>query len=317
MAKFRAVCFTVNNPEGQLTMAPFIKYCVYQKEKGESGTEHFQGYAELQGQHRLAALKKWLPTAHFEARRGTAEQARAYCMKEDTRIDGPWEHGEYVPPQPGKRSDLDQACQVALEAGIEEAARQFPSLFAKYYKGLSAYVSAMKEKPTDMDFVPKVWQQNVLNLLEAEPNDRTIYWVHESRGNVGKSRLARHLIMEHGAVELHGKVADMAHAYQEQRIVVFDLARSQEEKYEHIYHFAEKLKNGVFFSPKYESGMKVFKAPHVIFFANVAPPSGVWSEDRVVEIDLSSPGIHKPGYVVKKKVGDLLHLSAIHPPTFM
>ena len=55
-----------------------------------SGTKRLSGVKELTG-----------TAAHWEPRRGTHQQAAAYCSKEETRIDGPWEVG--TPPVQGKR----------------------------------------------------------------------------------------------------------------------------------------------------------------------------------------------------------------------
>lgn len=97
----RAWCFTLNNPEEHgivddvLPVLAQERYVVWQRERGENGTPHIQGYIELHNPVRLSAMKLWLPSAHFEVRRGTREQARAYCMKEDTRDAGPWERGDF------------------------------------------------------------------------------------------------------------------------------------------------------------------------------------------------------------------------------
>lgn len=62
-----------------------IKLAVYQLEKGETGTLHLQGYLELKSPCRLAALKKFSCTAHWEKANGRPEQCMTYCTKEDTR----------------------------------------------------------------------------------------------------------------------------------------------------------------------------------------------------------------------------------------
>lgn len=46
---------------------------------------HFQGALILKSQQRLSALKKWLPTAHFEACR-QIDALKKYCMKDDTAV---------------------------------------------------------------------------------------------------------------------------------------------------------------------------------------------------------------------------------------
>jgi len=104
--------FTQNNPMYhewcQEQLEPHVQYLVYQGEIGENGTEHTQGYFVLAKPERLSKLKKWLPEAHFEIRKGTHEQAKAYCKKNETREFGPVEIGDdsKVPKGSGARSDL-------------------------------------------------------------------------------------------------------------------------------------------------------------------------------------------------------------------
>lgn len=83
-----------------------VRYLVYQMEYRT--TLHFQGYLECMGQQTMTALHKLagLERAHFEVRRGSQQEAVAYCKKisDDTFMEGPWEWGEAA--QQGKRSDL-------------------------------------------------------------------------------------------------------------------------------------------------------------------------------------------------------------------
>nr|KAG5709282.1 hypothetical protein BaRGS_018034 [Batillaria attramentaria] len=76
----------------------------------------------------------------------------------------------------------------------------------------------------------------------------------------------------------NGKSTDTKHAYSGERIVIFNLTRSQED---HInYEIIESIKNVIIFSPKYESGMKIFEPPHVVVFANFSPNLSKLSQDR-------------------------------------
>ncbi len=79
----------------------------------------------------------------------------------------------------------------------------------------------------------------------------------------------------------------MAYAYKNESIVIIDLARTQAESVNYFYQFIESLKNGVLFSPKYESGQKIFKPPHVFVFANYEPDQTKLSADRwnIVQLD--------------------------------
>lgn len=50
-----------------------------------TGKLHFQGAVILHSQQRLSALKRWLPTAHWEPAK-SREAIKRYCMKQDTAV---------------------------------------------------------------------------------------------------------------------------------------------------------------------------------------------------------------------------------------
>ena len=113
----RAWCFTINNPSpAECTIFPDglpegVRYIVYQRERGAEGTEHIQGYLQFVKPRLLTWVKKLtyndtLPfaRAHLAVARGSPEQNKAYCTKDDTRVDGPWELG--APSKSGERTDL-------------------------------------------------------------------------------------------------------------------------------------------------------------------------------------------------------------------
>jgi len=125
MARNRNWVFTLNADddagEGVMWLSPGVEcpvagwlekknvlYMVCQVESAtQTGKVHVQGYMQLHTNCSLSALKKALgDRAHFEVRRGTHAQARAYCMKAETRVNGPWEFGEPKDSQ-GKRTDLE------------------------------------------------------------------------------------------------------------------------------------------------------------------------------------------------------------------
>ncbi|KAK7505378.1 hypothetical protein BaRGS_00003540 [Batillaria attramentaria] len=95
---------------------------------------------------------------------------------------------------------------------------------------------------------------------------------------VAAAKLLSKFLVVKGAIRFENKSADVKHAYTGQRVVIFDLARSQED---HInYEIIESIKNGVMFSSKYESQMKIFPPPHVVIFANFPPNLRKLSQDR-------------------------------------
>lgn len=91
--------FTYNNykdPE-EPSEWPDVEYIVWQEEVApDTGTPHLQGYVFFCKKKRLSELKSINSLVHWEVKRGSAEQARAYCMKAESRKPGtlPREIGE-------------------------------------------------------------------------------------------------------------------------------------------------------------------------------------------------------------------------------
>ena len=112
--------FTLNNPSGDSDNPQIFlegcKYAIYQLERGDSGTTHYQGYVQFKTHKTLFGLKKINPRCHWEQRNGSHQQAVDYCSKEDTRVEGPWTIGE-APVGRGKRTDL-----LAIKAKIDGGA---------------------------------------------------------------------------------------------------------------------------------------------------------------------------------------------------
>lgn len=187
MAKARNYCFTLNNPQTQLSFEQQekVRYVSWQKERGENGTEHYQGYIELTTPMRIEATKRLFGTegtrVHLETRKGTREQARDYTRKEDSRIDGPWEYGSWNSGGQGTRNDIQEAISTLKESGsIRRVAEEHPEVFIKYHKGLREYLTITSEtdrqKTTECIFIfgpPGVGKTTLsLQLLkEAYPNE--------------------------------------------------------------------------------------------------------------------------------------------------
>lgn len=139
----RAWVFTFNNPEEDTVPVLWkdhgISYCVWQRERGEGGTPHLQGYVVFGKAVRLSLLKRVNSSVHWEPRKGSHEQAKAYCTKEETREKGPWSYGD-EPKGSGARTDLD-AVRVAVNEGVSDRElwdRFFPSM-CRYHKSVSFY----------------------------------------------------------------------------------------------------------------------------------------------------------------------------------
>jgi len=141
--------FTLNNPERQLVWESddnIIKYAVWQLERGEQGTPHYQGMIVTSSPTRLAGLKKFnsgmLARAHFEKMRGTIDEAEAYAMKSETRAEGPWKYGS-KPAGKGSRSDLTDIKNILTtsgRSGLKRVADEHFGDFLRYHKGIDAFL---------------------------------------------------------------------------------------------------------------------------------------------------------------------------------
>jgi len=69
--------------------------------------------------------------AHYE-KVGKDNGAAAYCMKEDTRVEGPWEFGK-KPLNPASKTDWEQVRQLAKEGKLEEIDA---GIYVRYYNSL-------------------------------------------------------------------------------------------------------------------------------------------------------------------------------------
>ena len=125
---------------------------------------------------------------------------------------------------------------------------------------------------------------------------RNIYWFWEPEGNWGKSFLATHMIDFMGAMEVSGASSDILCGVsswiekngQAPRIIIFDIPRVNKG---HVsYQAIEKIKDGKFFSGKYESGMTRFNKPHIICFSNEEPDFYNLSSDRWIITELQKVG---------------------------
>ena len=134
------------------------------------------------------------------------------------------------------------------------------------------------------------WQKDIITKCKEKPDRRKIYWYWEPEGNVGKTVLAKHMVLKHDALYVSGKSADVKCAIAamkvKPKIVVFACPRSGQDYMS--YAALEEVKDGLFFSGKYESGMCAFNIPHVFVFANFEPEYGKLSSDRWEVVCLNS-----------------------------
>lgn len=154
----RNYCITYNNPPDgwrlELDEGGLLRYGAWQLERAASGTLHAQIYVELTRAVRVKQVQDTLfggAKVHCEPRKGTREQARAYCWKEDTRLPtvAPAEVGTWDAGGQGSRCDLKALATLAMEGtSAREAWELHPAAMFKAYKAYDAcrMAFAVKER---------------------------------------------------------------------------------------------------------------------------------------------------------------------------
>lgn len=133
----------------------------------------------------------------------------------------------------------------------------------------------------------KEWQSDLLMRISYKPNDRNIVWIYDEAGGHGKTTLVKYIVSfwKNRAIAVQGRGNDIKYAIanhlnqgKDLDVVCFIFPRSVEEYVS--YDAIESVKDGLFFSSKYESGMCVFRSPHVFVFANFLPEMDKLTSDR-------------------------------------
>nr|WAE42643.1 MAG: replication associated protein [Cressdnaviricota sp.] len=124
-------CFTVNNylPEDEVLFKelPGVTYLVYGREVGAEGTPHLQGFVVFAKVMSLRSCKLIHATCHWERSKGSAQQNRVYCTKDNDYI----ETG-LIPASAGARASLGgevnkERWDAAKEAVINGSLEDVPS----------------------------------------------------------------------------------------------------------------------------------------------------------------------------------------------
>lgn len=251
-SSMRKCVFTLNNYTEEeynklLTFAKKQKCFIIGKEIGAEGTPHLQGYMVLKNATPFKNLKSLSPRAHWELAKGTEQENRTYCSKENN----------YVTNIPLPRNER---------------------LLLKYN-----------------NIVWKPWQQNIIDLCNIDPDPRTINWFVDYDGNTGKSFLSKYLCLKYDAIICNGKTTDVFNQVcawlqshgedKDPKVVIMDCPRASQDYIN--YQAIEKLKDGCFYSGKYEGGMCLFEPPHVLCFANCSPDRNKMSLDRWNVVDIN------------------------------
>lgn len=263
MSKHYAYCVTWNNYTEQdlefwqETLKEECQQWAWQLEIGESGTPHIQAVIRFNNKRSFKAIKKLFPKCHLEPTKNWKEAVK-YCQKTSTST------GQRdVNVLPDRNSAKEDEVKIDVKDPME---------------GLQK----------------KSWQIKIDEIISKPPDARSIFWYYDTNGGLGKTTYAKHLALRLAPnfIYLSGKasdvkcgIADMVSKGNNPDVCIFDYTRTSESFVS--YEAIESVKNGIFYSGKYESGMVLFNTPHIIIFSNFAPNFGSLSKDRWVIEDLT------------------------------
>lgn len=146
MATSKYWCFTLSDdviPDAPEWDEDTMTYLVVGHEIAAGGFEHWQGYVEFGYRKSILQCKKLLGQGHYEARKGSAEQAALYCKKDGQF----YENGTLSFSAQGRCSDLSKAIKLIIESGesLPDLADKFPGTYVRYNRGLEKLVAIRKK----------------------------------------------------------------------------------------------------------------------------------------------------------------------------
>lgn len=167
-------CFTVfdNVPQPIVPDDEDVSYLVFQREEcPETERLHWQGYIEFKSRKRFSTVQRFfqdqgLKKFHIEPAKGQPSQCRAYCTKEETAVDDPFEYGTIQPDrEQGKRNDIAEIVAYAKTHTLLDTIEKFPASI-RIIKHLATY-QGLANKP--------------------QHRQLTVYYIHGAPGT-GKSK---------------------------------------------------------------------------------------------------------------------------------
>lgn len=144
----RSWCYTWHDPKMERISweeVGNVRMAVWQLEKAPTtGKLHHQGYVEFTKPARMGVLQRAMRGVHVEVRRGTREQAMAYCRKEESREAGPWSYG-FIEGNEGQMVDFNRLTDM-LNRGVtaQEVQKQYPMVYMKYGAKIKSYIADLQ-----------------------------------------------------------------------------------------------------------------------------------------------------------------------------
>lgn len=153
-------------------------YRVGQEETGANGTTHIQAYMYRSNPVSFRYVKKLFPKCHIEPAKGSPQDNKKYCQKDDTRTGNKFEVGEC--PSQGKRNDFEEIKDLVKEnQNLRTVAESYPSQFIRYPNGIQKMMSLFStprtEKPKCILLCGPTGTGKTWSAFHASPAPENVY----------------------------------------------------------------------------------------------------------------------------------------------
>lgn len=137
------------------------KKWTFQKELGDGGYEHYQGRFSLKIKKRLGEVigQSWSPKVHFSITSTENHENMFYCLKEETKVEGPWTNNDkeiFMPYQYSHIGDklLPWQQYIFDNKDVREARKVNIIIDERGNRGKSSFASWMEIKGHATDMPP-------------------------------------------------------------------------------------------------------------------------------------------------------------------
>lgn len=142
---------------------------------------------------------------------------------------------------------------------------------------------------------PHPWQRELTKMIREPADDRSVIWIFNKKGNVGKTKWAKWCLFEElsgikafilsngTAQQLLASASNYAAAHGPPQVYIIDLPRTQCSKQSDStwYQIIEALKSGIYCTSMYGSTTQAVSfSSHVVVFSNRLPNPYTLTQDR-------------------------------------
>ena len=247
----------------------WFSHGVFQQERGENGTPHIQGVFFLKDKRRPTAFKFGKLKPIFLKEDEDDDKCCIINVEELSKKEGyvgvPW----WKPVRSSAKRVIEYCTKEDTRDGETTRIGKWPRVL-------------------DLVTPDRPFQIYIINeIINKRADNRLIYWFYSENGEMGKSQFCKWICEKYDHIFIdEGKKADLMCCVMadpellkvDNLVVLIDVPRQNGNKVS--YKSLESIKNGLIFSPKYESRSARFNSPHIIVFANEPPDIDTMSIDR-------------------------------------